>query len=208
MCFFVAALAPFAIDGQKQAKPDVAVTQAESEVLSSYVASRFTGKNGEEQVGSQISQIVIENRTESDGDDGHVVDENGKQISWAKTKGFLHKENPSLQAATLNSFRNVNTHPALFLTSFQLPIAYQLIDRKDFDAIFKNGGWWPDYYRKFPSSQGFLNLSRVGFSNDGKQALFYASNKCGGKCGTGTYVVMEKMDSNWKVAKEILIWIS
>jgi hypothetical protein len=51
-------------------------------------------------------------------------------------------------------------------------------------------------------------LSKIGFSADGSQALFYATNSCGGKCGTGTYVVMQKSDVSWKVVKEILIWVS
>jgi hypothetical protein len=102
----------------------------------------------------------------------------------------------------------VNTHPAPSRHSFHLSVAYELVDKTEVDSIFNKGGWWTDYYRKYPNSQGILSLSRVGFSPDGKQAVFYASNGCGGKCGTGTYVVMERVDSGWKVAKEILIWIS
>ncbi len=44
---------------------------------------------------------------------------------------------------------------------------------------------------------------RAGFSPDGKQALFYASNRCGGKCATGSYVVMEKHGSAWKILKDL-----
>ena len=40
------------------------------------------------------------------------------------------------------------------------------------------------------------------------QALFYASNGCGGKCGTGSYVVMQRIGSNWRVLKEIVFWMS
>jgi hypothetical protein len=51
-------------------------------------------------------------------------------------------------------------------------------------------------------------LSKIGFSADGNQALFYSTNSCGGKCGTETYVVMQRSDAGWKVVKEILIGVS
>jgi hypothetical protein len=101
-----------------------------------------------------------------------------------------------------------DTRSARLGSSFRLPIAYELVEKTEIDAIFEHGGWWTDYYKKYPNSQGFLTLSRVGFSADGKQAMFYAVNECGGKCGTGTYVLMEKAESHWLVVKEILMWIS
>lgn len=208
IALFVAALPPWASHGQTPANPVAEVTQAEYQVLSAYIASAFTGDKGEDRVGSRVSKIVIANRTQSDLDDSEVEDDDGKPISWKKTSRYLHKEAPTLQIVTLNSFRAANTQPAPFRASFQLPVAYELVDKTEIETIFKKGGWWTDYYRKYPNSQGFLSLSRVGFSTDGKQAVFYANNGCGGKCGTGTYVVMEKVDLSWKVVKEILIWVS
>lgn len=204
----VAVLVPWASRGQAPAHPVAEVTEVEYQVLSAYVAGAFTGDKGEHRVGSHAPKIVIANVTESDRDDSEIEDDDGKPMSWKQTSKYLHKEAPTLQTAALNSFRDANTHPAPFRPSFRLPVAYELVDKTEIDAIFKKGGWWPDYYKKYPNSQGFLRLSRVGFSTDGKQAVFYARNGCGGKCGTGTYVVMEKVDSGWKIVKEILIWVS
>jgi hypothetical protein len=74
--------------------------------------------------------------------------------------------------------------------------------------FFTNGGWWPDYYQKYPGAQGLLTLSRVGFSPDVKQAVFYASNTCGGLCATDAYVVMERRDSGWTIVKEVIVRVS
>jgi hypothetical protein len=202
---FVAVLAPRASYGQAPAKSVAEVTEAEYQVLSAYIAGAFTGDKGEHRVGSRVSKIVIANKTQSDRDDR---DDDDKPMSWKKMSRYLHKEAPTLQTATLNSFRDANARPVPFRPSFHLPVAYELVDKTEIEAIFKKGEWWTDYYRKYPNSQGFLSLSRVGFSTDGKQGVFYTINGCGGKCGSDSYVVMEKVDLSWKVVKEILIGVS
>jgi len=60
----------------------------------------------------------------------------------------------------------------------------------------------------FRGAQGILTFSRVGFRADGTQALFYWSNRCEGLCDTGMYVVLEKRNDRWLIAKEIEMWIS
>jgi hypothetical protein len=194
--------------GQVAAKPIPEVTGPEYEVFSAYISGEFTDNRGDDRVGSSVSKIVIAAGTRSDLDDSRIEDDNGKHISWKKASRYLRKEAPGLQTATLNSFRETDTRSARLGSSFRLPIAYELVEKTEIDAIFEHGGWWTDYYKKYPNSQGFLTLSRVGFSADGKQAMFYAVNECGGKCGTGTYVLMEKAESHWMVVKEILMWIS
>jgi hypothetical protein len=152
--------------------------------------------------------IVMVSNAYSGGSENTIEGDNGKPRSWKEISEQLQKAFPALQPASMSSLREVIIHPAKFRHSFRLPVAYELVDKADIDGIFKKGGWWTDYYKKYPDSQGILSLSRVGFSPDGKQAVFFASNGCGGRCGTGAYVVMERTDSGWKVAKEILIWVS
>jgi len=71
------------------------------------------------------------------------------------------------------------------------------------------GGDWPRFYEKFPNSSGVLHLSRVGFSPDKNQAVFYIANHCGGLCGGDYFVIMEKKTgSAWKILQEVQLWIS
>jgi len=177
-------------------------------VLSDYIASTFTGDTGKHLVGRPVSKIVIVSETYSGGSDNRIEDGHGKPRSWKEISEELQKEFPALQPASVDSLREVIIQPAKFRHSFHLPVAYEFVDNAEIDAIFKQGGWWTDYYKRYPNSQGILSLSRVGFSPDGKQAVFFANNYCGGKCGTGAYVVMERTESSWRVAKEILIWVS
>ncbi len=188
--------------------PNADVTDSEYQVLSAYINNTFIGSKGDGRIGAHVARIVVANKTHSDLDDHHIEDENGKQIPWSKTRRYLRKQSPVLQALTLNSFRDANAHPAPLRPRFQLSLPYELVDKGETDAIFQNNGWWTDYYKKYPDSQGFLVVSRIGFSADGKQAMLYSANRCGGKCGAGTYVVMEKVGGGWRVVKEILTWVS
>lgn len=193
---------------QSPPRPDADVTDGEYQVLSAYINGTFIGSKGEARVGAHVARIVVANKTRSDVDDLHIEDENGKQIPWSKTSRYLRKQSPMLQVSTLNSFRDANAHPAPLRPRFQLSLPYELVDKGEIDAIFENNGWWTDYDKKYPDSQGFLAVSRIGFSADGKQAMLYSANSCGGKCGAGTYVVMGKVGDSWRVVKEILTWVS
>lgn len=193
---------------QSRSEPQADLTDSEYQVLSAYLGDTYIGKKGEDRVGAHIAKIVIANKTQSDQEDPGMEGENGRPIPWSETSRFLRKQSPMLQASTLNSFRVANTHPLLLRPRLQLSLPYEVVDKSEIDAILRNDGWWTDYYKKYPGSQGFLTVSRVGFSADGKEAMFYSTNFCGGLCGEGTYVVMEKVGATWRIAKEIMMWVS
>jgi hypothetical protein len=183
------------------------VSAAEYEVLSTWSADTFTGQKAQ-QIAKGVVKIVISDTTQS-GDDDLLRDENGRPIPWEKTAESLRKNAPTLQQATIDSFRGVNAQQAMLRRSFQPVIDYELADSTKIDSIFtKKGDPWSAYYKQFPGSQGILTFSRVGFSADGRQALFYVSNRCGGLCGGGSYVVMENINGRWMIGKEIVKWVS
>jgi hypothetical protein len=191
---------------QKPSAENASVSEAEYEVFSAYIRQSFVGAIGEDRVGNPVSQIVIVNRTESDKDD--LNDLGPGDMPPGGVEKYLRKEAPSLRVGTINNFRRANVRQAQLALRFHLPLQYQLVPAEKIGSILKNVGSWPEYYMQFPGAQGHLALSRIGFSEDGKQALLYASNWCGGKCGTGSYVVMEKHGSTWKILKEVFIWVS
>jgi hypothetical protein len=173
-------------------------------VVSAYVTGLFAGHEGKE----HPSKIVILKMT-SPGDDDLLPDENGHPVPWEKTAESLRQKAPSLQQTTIDRFRKANRQQALLGRAFRFPVEYQIIDQAQLDPIFnRKGDIWGSYYKQYPGSQGIGTLSRVGFNADGTQALFYISNRCGGLCGGGSYVVMEKRDGHWVIEKEIEMWVS
>lgn len=167
------------------------VTDAEYRVLSAYTA-------GELLSAENVRQIVIFNETVG-----------GDEIP----EGLVDLNNvPGLKTAhsqVYHAFLNASLHPSSFHRSFTLPVPYQIVASSELHSIFETpGDIWGRYYEKYPNSNGLVHLSRVGFSPDGNQAAFYFSNHCGGLCGGGHFVIMEKVNSTWKVLQDVEVWVS
>ncbi len=191
-----------------QSAGNVVVTEAEYEIYSAYISQSFVGAIGENRIGKPISQIVIVNCTESDKDDLDDHLDPDDMPPGGSVEKYLRKEAPSLRAVTISKFHRANEKQAELALRFHLPLQYQLVSADKIGSILKDVGSWPEFYKQYPGAQGHMRLSRVGFSPDGKQALFYSSNWCGGLCASGSYVVMEKHGSAWRVVKEIYMWVS
>jgi hypothetical protein len=178
------------------------VTQSEYEVFSVYIAHYFAGKAAKERTGLAVSQIIITDTTEYD------QSEIEEDMPWEEMQKFLRKEVPSLQSATIRNFRQMSLRQANLQERFNLPLPYQLVAGSTLGSIIHDIADWPEYYKQYPGAQGFLTLSRIGFSPDRTQAFFYASNNCGGKCATGSFTVAEKHGTRWVVVKEMIVWVS
>jgi hypothetical protein len=203
IAFFL--LFPLGAAARKRDAEAANVSEAEYEVFSAYISQSFVGAVGRDRIDRPISQIVIVNCTESDQNDMDDPD----RIPPGGIKKYLRTEAPSLQMVTIGNFHRANEKQEKLAPSFHLPLPYELVPAEKIGAILKGSpNDWTRYYRQYPGAQGHMRLSRVGFSPDGKQALFYSSNWCGGHCASGSYVVMVKRGSEWKMLKEIYMWES
>jgi hypothetical protein len=61
--------------------------------------------------------------------------------------------------------------------------------------------FWNAFYRRFPGSSGLVEVSRVGFGQDGKSALVLVEYGCGGRCGGTLYVLLAKQGGRWRVVR-------
>ena len=185
------------------------LTPAEYDVLSAFIEGKITGKKMKERASKDNTvKIAMFNMTNS-GDNDLLPDGNGRPIPWIETAKSLLKKDPTLQQATIDAFRKANAQQVSLHRSFHSSLDYDLVDESQLEPIFKKGGgWWDAYYKQFPRAQGILTFSRVGFNSDGTQALLYYSNRCGGLCGAGKYVVMVKRDGRWSIGTEIEMWVS
>jgi hypothetical protein len=203
ICFLLA----LGVTAQNPAVGNADVTEAEYEVFSAYISQSFVGAIGEDRVGRPIAQIVVGDTTESDKQDLQDLAED-HSLPPGGVQRYLRKEVPSLRVATISNFHRANEKQAQLTRRFDLPLPYELVSAERIGSIVKDAGSWPEYYKQYPGAQGYMWLSRVGFSPDGKQSLFYVSNSCGGLCATLSYVVMEKTGSAWKMLKEVVILVS
>jgi hypothetical protein len=55
-------------------------------------------------------------------------------------------------------------------------------------------------------SRGHVSFSRVGFSSDRRTATIFAKYRCGGRCGSGQVIVLQRERDQWQVvASEVVI---
>ncbi len=159
------------------------VSGAEYRVLSAYTAGKFAGDE-------RVRQIVILNETLRGAETPQGTMDDLNSVPGLKT----------VHGQVYRAFLDANLHPGSFHRSFKLPFPYQIVESSEMHSIFGTpGDIWGRYYEKYPNSNGLLRLSRVGFNSDGSQAAFYVSNSCGGLCGGGHFVIMEEVDSKWRV---------
>ena len=178
---------------------------------SAFINAKLAAPKGEESpnsTGDGIAKIAILNQTESNEQrESFLMDGKGQPIPWTQTASSLQSQAPTLRQATLDAFREVNSQQSTFKRSFSLAVNYELANSTQLGSVIRNGGW-PAFYKRFPGSPGIVSFSRVGMSGDGTQALFYTSHVCGGLCGGGQFVVMERRDGRWFIEKEIDMWMS
>jgi len=181
---------------------------AEYEVLSAFIDAKLSADKGVLPLspeGEGISRLVIRRTSVTDVEG--ELDRNGQPIPWAQTASSLQSQVPSLKRATTDAFQKVNKTHSTFRRLFPIVFDYEILGTDELNSAFENGSWTA-FYKQYPGSTGVLGFSRVGINGDGTQALFYASNNCGGLCGGGTYVIMAKQDGRWVIDKEIEMWVS
>ena len=99
----------------------------------------------------------------------------------------------------INAYRDANKSMSVLQRKFSLPFEYELVPSDVIDGFFKTKGpgGWADFYKRFPGSGGYVEMSAVGFNSDKTLALLYAGHSCGGLCGGGAYHLLKKVDGKW-----------
>jgi hypothetical protein len=68
--------------------------------------------------------------------------------------------------------------------------------------------FWRAFYARFPGSVGLLSFSRPGYDATRTHALLYYGHGCGGLCGDGGYVLLERRDGKWMILRRVVTWMS
>ena len=77
---------------------------------------------------------------------------------------------------------------------------FLLVDANEARAITARNGW-RDFERRNALAPGSVSVSRIGFDPSGSQALLYVDFACGSLCGSGRFVLLERVGSTWRVVK-------
>lgn len=113
-----------------------------------------------------------------------------------------------IDISVLRSFKKRNKKNQKVEKKFDVSQDIVIITNAQLEEIFSGDGWWPDYYKKYPNSDGYHDFSRIGFSWDKKQAFVYYARHCGGLCGSGVLYLLHREKDEWIVKGRAMIWIS
>ena len=92
-----------------------------------------------------------------------------------------------------------DVRPELHLPSGVTPV---FVSRKELERTEPN-----DFQTRFPNNFGYIAVSHIGFNLSKSEAIFYIDHFCG-LCGGGGYVVMRKVNGQWRVADQHSTWVS
>lgn len=86
---------------------------------------------------------------------------------------------------------------------------FELVSRSKIDKIFGKEfeDTWTLFFREFPSSRGYNELSRVGFNAGGDQALVFRIWSCGSSCRKGSYLFFVKNRDRWEEKGELVRYL-
>lgn len=122
---------------------------------------------------------------------------------------FVREGIPDLQETTIESFKARNQAIYALRPDMQLGRPYVLLTRDEINQIFGlNTSGWDVFYTRYPYALGLTRLSRVGFSADYTQALVYIGTQSHWLAGAGYYVLLEKVDGQWRITQKTMVWIS
>jgi len=156
-------------------------------------------------VNDEIQLIVIQAETTS----CPMYEDESVKEKFGVTEEFhqmMSKSMPEAEVQTLDNYLLMNK-TGQKLKVWNLGVNSVIVTNSDLpDSKFEN--FWDRFYRKYPNSPGLMFFSKVGFNDRHEQAFLYMAKSCGGLCGVGKYVLLNKVNGEWVVSNEQELWVS
>jgi hypothetical protein len=130
------------------------------------------------------------------------------------TKSFVQIVSEGMHTAktsTIENYLESNKSSERIAIHANVGSKYLLVGEKELAQVFRKGEFdraWTRFYAKYPNSSGLIFLSKVGFNSDRTQAMLYAGRQCGGLCGSGSYLLLNKRNGKWFVEEDMGLWVS
>lgn len=68
--------------------------------------------------------------------------------------------------------------------------------------------FWKSFYKKYPESNGIVELSMIGYNNEKTQALLCIGVKSNFLVGEGYFVFFELISGKWIIKETVIAWVS
>jgi hypothetical protein len=169
-------------------------TQSEmGAVLSAYLSDEVL-QNAHDWGSGRGIQMVVQREAQSPGN-----------LRWRwfmlldKRSRFPESSRTSRFSFFLTNLFVTDVRPELHLPSGVTPVFVSRKELERTEAI--------DFQTRFPNNFGYIAVSHIGVNLGKSEAIFYIDHFCG-LCGGGGYVVMRKVNGQWRVADQHSTWVS
>lgn len=127
----------------------------------------------------------------------------------SRTLEFVLQNIHAVETKTIENFTNANIPASPIQTGMQIEADYTLLSQYGYSQIFsQNQSGWEIFYNHYPNTPGLTTLSHAGFNNTFDQALVYIGTQSNWLAGAGYYLLMKKVEGNWMIDQQVMVWIS
>ena len=110
-----------------------------------------------------------------------------------------------LDQDTIRDFHRKNSDSIPLEPRFTFATGQVLVSDHELGSILSEDSW-AEFYKRYPTSAGYILLSRVGFNREHNEALLYIARLCGSSCGEGFCVKLHKVGAAWYLKQESGQW--
>lgn len=111
----------------------------------------------------------------------------------------------------MEDFAKQNRTSKLLVHNIPVDTQYELLPSSEIFRSERGQTGWDDFYRRYPSSDGYYWFSAVGFNSERTRAIVKFNHLCGSLCGSGEPHFFQKKNGKWKevgVNATIPVWVS
>jgi hypothetical protein len=143
-------------------------------------------------------------------EDAALISDFDRRMAFLIPRFTARLPSGSMPDGLLEAFRRVYA-ARLPLDARQLGVSsVTMLTRAEFDEMFPRAGslmeHWDAFFKRFGT--GMTHVSAIAFSTDNSWALLTVSHACGGLCGFGEFVLLQKTNGAWRVVAKEGAWVS
>jgi len=126
----------------------------------------------------------------------------GPLVVRAETKLFdmcltPDKESEKVIGVAIADYTKRNKQTWILHRDLKIEMPYVLISGSALNTIFRDKNGWKDFYKEYPNSGGWVEVSAVGFNEEKTVAVVYLGHHGGNVGGRGGFHVLQKKAGKW-----------
>jgi hypothetical protein len=119
----------------------------------------------------------------------------------SETKGYKmclspDEESEKIIGQAISQYVKLNEKNWLLKRGLSIEKSYELVPYDELKSALKQGGW-ENFYKQYPNSGGWIELSAIGFNADKTVAVVYMGHHSWSLSGGGGFHVLQKKDGKW-----------